>query len=39
MDIKKLCEEYGVTEKVIYQLIKEGFNEEEIIEILIEAEW
>ena len=39
MNIDMLCEEYGVTQDVIYGLIGEGFNEEEIVEILIEAEW
>ena len=38
-EIKKLCKKYGVTEKVIEELIKEGFNKKEIIEILIAAEW
>lgn len=39
MNIEALCKEYAVSRKVIEDLIKEGFNEEEIEEILIEAEW
>lgn len=37
--IKKLAEEYGVTEKVVIDLMNENFNFEEIEEILEAAEW
>lgn len=37
--IKNLAEEYGVTEKVVIDLMNENFNFEEIEEILEAAEW
>lgn len=37
--IKKLAKKYGVTEKVVRDLMDEDFNFEEIEEILEAAEW
>lgn len=38
-EVRRLCRKYGVPASVVRQLIKEGFNKEEIEEILVEADW
>lgn len=39
MNDKQMAELYGVEEYVISNLRRSGFNDDEIKEILIEAEW